>query len=293
MKVLVLANCPYLAYANYLKATHPDWDVRAVVLSQADTWLQEKNAKFLEFVDEIDVFVGLTNHASIQSRIKASVTRVFLPPFEFSGFHPDTLWLHGVPSSMNAGVIHSRIATSAYLSGLTVAQAKSLFNLQHYRELGYLDVYASEKLRLLQSFAGYGFDITELFETWAHNGNFLHTPNHPDIRVLFDIVHLGMEKAGLAANISASALANLRETADDYLGAGCIWPIYPEIAAHFGVAAKPSRWRTSVAKGLGVEFDLQDMLDKSWSIFENVPERRDSMIKMLGGPEKVAQYAGL
>lgn len=293
MKVLVLANCSHRAYVHYLKATHPDWDVRAVVIPQANTWLEEQNAKFIGFIEAIELFVGLTDREPMQSRVNPAARRVFLPSFDFNGFHPDTIWLQEVPSPMEMGVIHSRIAASAYLSGQSPDQAAQLFNLSHYTGLGYLEVYAQDKQRLLQRFAKFDLDIAALFETWVQQGNFLYTPNHPDIRVFFDIVHLGMTGAGLAADIPASQLASLRAATEDYLAEGCIWPVYPEIAAHFGIAATSSRWRTSAAKGLGIEFDLNEMLAKSWVIYQGLPDQHAAMIKVLGGPEQVARYAGV
>jgi hypothetical protein len=194
---------------------------------------------------------------------------------------------------MDVGVVHSRIAAGAFLQGKSIEQAATLFNNEHYKKLGYYDVMAEDKQRIIDRFAKAGLDIRELFEVWQQNGNFLHIPVHPDVRVFFDIIHLALTNAGLAQDISPDLLAKARAGMHDYLAEGCLWPVYPEIAAHFGVAAIPARWRTSAAKGTGVEFDLEEMLRKSWATYQAMPEMHASMTVALGGPEQVARYAGL
>ena len=229
----------------------------------------------------------------MQSRVNPAARRVFLPSFDFNGFHPDTTWLHGVPSPMEMGVIHSRIGASAYLSNQSPEQALKLFNIDHFTRLGYFDLYEKDEQRIIQKFAQSKLDISALFQTWVKNGNFLYTPNHPDTRVFFDIIHLGMTQAGFMPDMPASQIGDLREMTHNYLAEGCLWPVYPEIAAHFKIAATPSHWRTSAAKGNAVEFDLEEMLRKSWATYDAMPEMHDSMTTMLGGAEQVALYAGI
>lgn len=290
MRALVMSNCSYPAYTAYMQKMFPDWDVRGVFLPQAATWVAEKHPAFLEFVDQIDIFIGMTGEAPLNTLVKPSVQRVHLPYFVYQGYHPDTIWLHGVPSPLQSGVLHSPIAASAFLLGKTTAEARALFSPAHFERLGYFDKLAEDRARVIAMFAKTGgLEIADLFVEWSQHGNFMHTPNHPKTPVFFDIIHAGMVKAGFGEQIDMDLMRQTRTDLDDELGRGVLWPMYPDLAEHAGLAQSSYDWRTPEVIG-GTRFGLDEMLERSWEIYSKHPARRDSMIAFLGGMEKLTVY---
>lgn len=290
MRALVMSNCSYPAYTAYMQKMFPSWDVRGVFLPQAATWVAEKHPAFLEFVDQIDVFIGMTGEEPLNSLVKPGVQRVLLPYFVYQGYHPDTIWLHGVPSPLQNGVLHSPIAASAFLLGKSTAEARALFNPAHFERLGYFDKLAADRARVIAMFAETaGLEIADLFVEWSQQGNFMHTPNHPKPPVFFDIIHAGMLRAGFGDQMDMDLMRQTRAALDDDLGRGVLWPMYPDLAARAGLAQGNYDWRTPEPAG-GIRFGLDDMLARSWEIYSKHSARRGHMIALLGGMEKVTAY---
>jgi len=92
--------------------------------------------------------------------------------------------------------------------------------------------------------------------------------------------------------IDAAALAAARAAFPDYLAPGIVWPVYPEVAAHHGIAATPDRWRTSADRPNCTHFGLDAMIARTFAQLADQTANRDKIITMMGGAEKVALYAG-
>lgn len=290
MKVLVFAGCSHLAYVHYLKAAHPDWDIRAVVPLQARKWVAERNEGFMTFLAELDILVGLTDHEDVVTHVGAQAVHVPVPSFGYYGHHPDVINLAKLPSMLERGLAHSRIAMAGWLSGLTLAETQALFCEETYERLGYFDKRDNDRTNILKVFSGRGLDITELFDSWYDRPGFLHYPAHPQTGFFMDVVQLAMERAGFPADTDAATLQAARDSLVDYLEDGVLWPVYPEIAARHGIAAIPPDWRSSAAKGQGEHFDLPEMLRRSFAIYDAHPDCRAAMETALGGPDQVASY---
>ena len=294
MRALVLSNCSYPAYTAYMQTMFPHWDVRGVFLPQATTWVRDGHPAFMAFLDQIDIFIGMTAMAPVNALVKPGVIRVLLPYFTYHGYHPDALWLHGLPSPLENGVLHSAIAASAWLLGKSVPAAQALFCAAHFDRLGYFAAPVADRARVTAMFADpSGIDIDPLFADWARAGNFMHTPNHPKPPVFFDIIHAGMVQAGFGDCIDTALLARTRAALNDDLGRGILWPVYPELAAAGGLLPTSPHWRTGEKAGAaGPSFGLEEMLQRSWAIYAAQPAKRAAMIQMLGGQDKVAAFGG-
>lgn len=290
MKALVVGNCNTTGYFNYLKAIYPDWDVRSVIHTQASAWLDAGNEAFVNFLSQVDVFVGMRQffRKLPEDTLKRDVITLILPSFMYMGTRPDCFWFHGVKSPLGDGVIHSRVATAAYFLGKSVKDTLLLFNSDHFERIGYFSQYSKSRADLLASYRAAGIDIANAFDSWCDLGDFLHTPNHPDSRVFFDILHIGITNAGLSTALSADEVIAVREGFDDYLGKGIIWPIYPEVADRLGVANPKRLWRTSDARGQGVTFELEEMLHRSFALFDSIPDFRSLAADALGGGDTLA-----
>jgi len=291
MKVIIIANCAHRAYYNYLTGTHPDWDVRAVVPVQAKSWIAEGREAFGAFLAEADLFVGFTGVNEIATYVNPSAHKVGLPPFAFRAFMPDLIGVKGFTGVLESGDAHSRIAMAGYLSGLTTQETAQLFNAEHYGQLGYYDQYEDHRAAMLAKAAKCGFDLTEALDCWLKTDRFLYYPVHPNTRFFFDMIHMAMMSSGCPPDISDAAVSDLRNGFDDYLSNGVHWPVYPEIASHFGIEAWPTHWRLSAANNSGQSYNLEQMLEKSFALYKASPDRLDSMLTVLGGASEVARYA--
>ena len=106
------------------------------------------------------------------------------------------------------------------------------------------------------------------FDSWE--ADFLHTPNHPQTKVFFDILLTALRAVGLNTTLSAPELAQLRSTSQDYLADNIIWPIYPEIATRRGIQSPRTKWRAATTAG-EPPFGLEEMLTRSFARFEQTP----------------------
>jgi hypothetical protein len=193
---------------------------------------------------------------------------VLLPAFRFAGFHPDgvNINLDGGRVAGPTGVLHSRIAIAAFLAGLSVADAASLYNSLVFARLGYYAAFASERANLIRTFAVYGFDITDLFEPWAQPGCFVFDATRPRMRVLLDIARLVCGRIGLAAadGVSESALSNPLATA-------AMQPLFPEIAARLGMSPEGSFRGPSAPATRPVLYNLETFLGASFEVYRRIP----------------------
>ena len=268
MKVLVLSGCAHLAYIEYLKAAHPTWDVRAIVPVTAEKWIDAKEEKFMTFLADLDVFIGLIHQKTVDQYIPAKTRCIPVPTFTFFGYHPDAIFLGGIPSVLERGLCHSRIMISSYLDGLDRAQIEARFNTETYIKLGYFDAYAVEIKKTLDYFQRHGSDITPVLESWLKEQEFLYYPSHPKIELFFDVMDHIMRANDLPPEVSSEVMQKTRAEMNDYLEEGVHWPVYAEIAEHHGVKAFPAQWRASAARGSGEHFDLAVMIDRSTKIYD-------------------------
>jgi|GEM_PF-3205809 len=292
MKVLVVGGCATRAYVEFFKKCFPEWETRAALLVQVNEWVEESNEAFLSYVESADIFVGLTNREPLKSLMPENSLNVFLPSFDFFGYLPDSVFLLGVQSPLELGVIHSRIVVSSYIAGNSEAETSKLFNRDHFENLGYFKEYASSKDKLFEKFDAHNIDLRERFKHWSKNGNFLYTVNHPHTEVFFDIAYLAM-KNHFAELLPEYAVNEARETVENYMGDGLIWAMYPEIAEEIGVPCLPRQWRTSEIRNEPIYLDLAEFIKRSFQQYKELGEFSENLLQHLGGMDEIIRYAGL
>lgn len=152
------------------------------------------------------------------------------PVLAFRGFHPDCGHLNrdGRRIGGAMGPYHSLIACAAWLEGLPPYRAAGLFNAFTYSALGYFDLFAAARARLLEEAAATGYDLSPLFADGRPA--FMHTVNHPTAVALHLVAAQALELAGLDRLSEAPV-------PPDALAEGPIWPIYPEVAARLALSA--------------------------------------------------------
>jgi hypothetical protein len=181
-------------------------------------------------------FPGRFRDGSDFETLKGETGAVELPVLVFPAFHPDLVYVHdrggreGAVLRGPVGDYHSALALFAVAEGLTSVQAGRLFTAETYRRLGYLDLWDSSAAMLLEAGRVAGWDLSADLMRWTRRGAFMHSINHPKMHVVADLARGVAARAGLTtAEIDLEAVQE-----DEFIRQGS-WPVYPPVAAHYGV----------------------------------------------------------
>jgi hypothetical protein len=224
---LMVYNCTHVGLQNCLGLFNPGLHVDALDFGAFEKRFDEFAPK-LEHYDRIITAPHFASNACIDFTQVAPVTR--LPLTAFEAYHPDLCYMT-VDGDVLRGPLfdyHSKIVTAAWLEGLPVSVVRGLFNGAHYERFGFLGIWDTCKSVYLGSYAEAGVDLAPRFPGWTREGAFMHSVNHPSIRVVADIARALLAQDGLVA----------RETdflPHDNLKNAPVWPVYPEIAETLGV----------------------------------------------------------
>lgn len=226
-KVLLVSNCATPIYAKILKRLCPTIRVTAY----DDRKAQREPARFLKDCAANDsvILTPLRRDAAVKDGVDESKI-IVLPPFYFTGYHPDTVYLakpDRTSVSTRFGAYHSSICYLAHQAGLGIGDTVSLFTEEVYGEMEFFTAWQTGRDNLLGAFADGGIPIDTLFRGWARQGCFMHTVNHPHSHVFVDIgrlvaARLPVERRDVGLPV-ADSLAN-----------GPSYPCYPEIAEAVG-----------------------------------------------------------
>lgn len=291
MKVLIQGNCALQAQVALVKRMFPDWDVRGVLIPQANAWIAEGHAGFADFVDSLDLFLGLTVHGDLKDRVPLSVRRVLIPAFSFFGYHPDTMLVIGLPSPLEQGNTHSRIAAAAYLAGRARSEVRGLFSGTRFEALDYFDRFALEKERAEARYRDEaGVALGPMLAEWAAEGVFMYCPPHARAKVFMDVAHAVMLARGLSPAVPDTERIALRADFQDYMATGILWPVYPEVAEALGVSPEYRDFRLASRKNDGAWLDLDAFIDRSYAVYDTLtPDQRGKLLTAVGGAEGVAR----
>ena len=270
MKALVVTNCATAAYTSGLRALFPAWEVKGAELNTARNWVGgEPNPSFIEFLSSADLLLT----AMPDEPMFAGKAKLVVPAFYFRAYHPDSFHLAcgdvAIQSVLKSGNLHSRIAATAFLLGMSRNDAIAAFNARTYERTGYFAEFESERTELLQRFALHGIDLAAAFDRWTQTGNFLYTYNHPKARVFSDI----LLQALTARFIESCQIASARETlatVPDYLEPSIRWPAYPEIAALYGFESE-MLWRAG-RDAESVSMSLEEFVGRTFEILQTLSD---------------------
>lgn len=267
MKIAVVGNCQCESFAAWTRHVVPGVEVVTVHAhclydpafgQQVVTALEDAEIVFSQGVEwPLD--------GPVRTAIIAAQPRTTMwPGFGFDGFHPDIAYLFNpagglVRSAM--GDYNSRIIAAAFVANRPPAQTRRLFNSLSYGRLGYFDAFPKARAAASQWLGQHGLDADVLIAEWLATGSFMHTVNHPAIRVIADIARHTLRTAGLT-------VPRHGETLPDDPMAACKWPIYPEIARRIGIAGD----MLFVTGHHGPEgMPLEQMIDASFEAYATLP----------------------
>lgn len=241
-RIAVLGNCQAFGVAYAMKVMDPSATVHhysAIGSSRfANLDLLAKTLDTYDYVFSHDFLSGHLRGPGDSVELRRRVPKVTrLPAITFAAFHPDLIYILDPTQSPHGAIFgplgpyHSALALFAFRAGLTVDEARAMFNENVFSAVGYLDMW-DEAARGLLAMAqnDCGVDLSTDLMKWSRRGAFMYSLVHPTSFVLFDVAKRMWEKVGLkppAADYSYYQIHDLSRAE--------IFPIYPPIAKLFGV----------------------------------------------------------
>jgi hypothetical protein len=263
MKIGVFGSCQSVGMAASISALVPDAEVHRFVVDEARIAGAETITAKMNILSECDhVFIQPSLAHGIKGLLPddfAARCKNIIPyPFILCRFlQPDC---HYLPNDKGAfiegplGPYQSGIAAGAYLSGLSLDRAISLFNMFTYRKLGYLD-FDPEDEPISREARRFEYDFGAFLK--GEHGHFMHTINHPKISILFETARQSLNKAGISYDKSA-VLPN------DSLSQNSVWPVYPALAKSFVSEGEEIRFRRP---RMNTDLSLPEFVEASYEAF--------------------------
>jgi hypothetical protein len=266
-RLAVIGNCQAAPLANCLRRANPKLQVS--VMLAAGRKDPDHRKQVMEKLCSADIILvqpgggGRLGSARLAAKFK---NVVLYPRMTFYGFHPDFFYMRSASGKLirsACGLYHSKIVAAAFSMGLSENRATKLFNAFIFARLGYFGKFAPWKRIFLERAAAIGYDLADDFEAWLKSGAFMHTLNHPSVRVLASVASRIMRKSGIEQVNSVIG-------AYDPLARATQLPVYPEIASAIGI--EPIRcFRVSSRDKRGVrDLLVRDFVAESFRIYSGL-----------------------
>ncbi|GEP11652.1 WcbI family polysaccharide biosynthesis putative acetyltransferase [Methylobacterium gnaphalii] len=279
-RIAVIGNCQARGVARSLEVLLPDAVVTLVPTGQLGRSVRTLRALAEGLADYDRVFSQpITGHfpdgGSAELLRLLPRARLF-PAIVFAAFHPDMVYVGNLSAGRETGLVpsplhtyHSAITLFGYLRGLSEEQILRLFRDDALAQLGFLDGWDLAAEDLVATSRAIGFDLAPELLRWSRRGAFMHGINHPKLFVMADIARRLATEAGLApAELPVEAYL-----ADDLLGE-VIWPVYPAVAAAYGVSGSYIFKRRAMPKVPPPVLDLSGLVRESLALYRTLPRAR-------------------
>jgi hypothetical protein len=161
------------------------------------------------------------------------------------------------------GHYHSKISLWAYLNNIAISDTLKLFSTHTYECLGYFQKYSDAIQGLRNSILAVDLDVTLFDEFVYHSESFMHTFNHPKLKVLSAVAQSVCLQLEITPEIIHSEIPLV--VRDVLFESGPIYPIYPEIADFFGITGTYSSRRAD-----GRVLSLKEFVEESFEIYSKV-----------------------
>lgn len=283
-RIAVIGNCQAFGLAYAMKVMNPSAVVdhfSAIGRAKSTMDLLVKTLDTYDYIFTHDFLAGHVRGGGDSEELRSRLPKTTLTPaITFAAFHPDLIYIQDKSQPLHGfvfgplGPYHSALALFAYRAGLSVDEARAMFNENVFQAVGYYDVWNEAARELLESSkARFGVDLSEDLMKWARRGVFMYSLVHPKSFVLFDIARRMWEKVGLKPPSTDFGYYEIHD-----LARAEIFPVYPGIAKVFG------------AQG-GYLFKLQNHhLADSVGDFLNLPQYLSASFKTYekAGAERLA-----
>jgi hypothetical protein len=228
--ITILGNCQGDQLAACLKRMLPGVAIEFIRYFDDDDLLSRTSGPQRRLVL---VQNPIMSFAESIARLREEHDTLDFPAIVHAGFHPDLIRPKADKVLVQGpmGSNHSALVMHGYLSGLDEAATAGLFRDDVFERLGYYKARAESDAHLRQQFERFGLlDEAELGPLLA-GGCFMHLTIHPKLHVIAMLARLLLAKAGILPEIRHPE----NFMADEMVN-NVVWPVYPEIAAHFGIA---------------------------------------------------------
>jgi hypothetical protein len=250
-RLIVVGNCQSVGLANCLRAMLPEASVEQVWANKVTDW---------------DALAEAHDHLVVQGRrwrteplfrTDLGARLLAFPEVAFPAFHPDFVYVE-TPSGYLRGrtsVYNSALALFGWLQGLSVAETLALFGPETFERLGYLRMRHPSARVLVEAAADTDIPLDRLLRGWLRQSPFMHTLNHPCLRVSADLARAVAARLGLPV-----AVERPEEVIADHLD-DRILPVYPAVAERFGLTGSYDfAW-------YGEHFGLEEMVARSHAMY--------------------------
>lgn len=256
---LVISNCQTVGLANCLQAQAPGIEISALDPGSFKRQRWRANGRMRRF-DRLLIYPAIQSEMPT-AKIQRIGTHVHLPIITFRGYHPDLIYIHYRKQPLRGPIshYHSAIALACYLQGMGQKEAMSCFNGAFFERCGYLDVWRTERDRLIAEFAASGLDIRSHFLEWGRGNAFMYSYNHPRIQPLYDMASALL--LSLGQNPRRSDLIP-----HDNLANSAVFAVYPEIGENVGVHGQ-YEFR---AAGSYRSVDLEEYVGRCFALYDTL-----------------------
>lgn len=266
---MVLGNCQAWGLAACLGARRPDWQVESRFVG--DLASEQAVSDLADQLPSYDLVVAQSltkaRYAPLRlKRLARGVRRLAsFPRVVWTGLHPDMIKIgmaDGTLAPSPTGNLSSKIASAAFVMGLSPSRACDLFNAYVFARLGYFDEVAKAERFQLDLGAEAGLDLAPVIARWRRLGVFMHHPMHPKIAVSDTLAVEALNALGE----DQGAVDNLPP---DPLSSDNVWPVLPPLALRLGVDGGVTyRSRT------GDSYDLQAFVAASYRMHAEIGAER-------------------
>lgn len=279
MKIALVGNCQVVGMGEAFRTLFPKATVNAYHVREPSPHVDEITASLPGFdlvVSQILPSHGLPSLTIDRLREMKIARLEMFPPFVFRGFHPDSFLMidQGRPMQSPIETFNSQILAAAFLLGLPIQRAVTLFNQFVYAKLGYEAGFHCARQALVDELDSYGYGsvVADSWDGWLAEGAFMHTPKHPKVRVIASLATAAARRSGLLGDDAVLPVKPLPDVFDQQHA----WPVYPGYAERIGVPGDMvfRAYRRAVANEADRYLDLQAFAQRSYEIFESVGRER-------------------
>jgi len=225
---LLVFNCANIGLANCLKLLAPSLQIQSTDFGR----FRREFAEYGPRLPDFDLVLAAPNFLQEAGVDFSACERVrTLPLLYFDAYHPDLCYLTDGNQFLKGplGDYHSKIVTAAYMKHMPESRVRSLFTDSRYSDCGYYQRWNPSRDTLLDRFRNAGCSMDRHFASWSLRGPFMHSVNHPAIRVLHDIARAVLEDEGIVP-VDSGVIPH------DNLLNGPVYPVFDEIAERLSIA---------------------------------------------------------
>jgi hypothetical protein len=272
-RIAVLGNCQSFDLAYAMKLLNVGATVHQYTIQSKAKITGKMLVRALRPYDHVflhDFGEGFVRGATSEFLSNELVNITRCPSLLFGAYHPDSIFINdrGKSDAFISGPIgqhHSALALFAHCARLTPDAALRLYTREVYQMLGYFDLWQPASTHFLEHARSYGIPLEADFIRWTRHGCFMYSINHPKPYVFFDLARHLLAKAGISCQPIDFEHYTLNELARD-----TVFPVYPEIAEHFGI---PGSYLFKAPKhspgglSLGSFWDLPSFVRESYRVY--------------------------